>query len=101
MSLVLTLVGFFVIKFIFQFPFYHKNRKQSARLALFTSLAVAPLITMLYHETDVDFTYVYISMIVLDTVVLYYFLPPNIWKAIAASFIANSIAFVFFFLGNG
>ncbi|HMW66934.1 MAG TPA: hypothetical protein PK695_03220 [Chitinophagaceae bacterium] len=101
MSLIVTLLGFFIIKFVLQFPFYYKNWKRSALLALLTSLTVAPLITMLYHETEADFLFVYIAMILFDAVVLYFLLLPNIWKAALASFIANTIVIVYFYLGNG
>ena len=101
MSLVITLLGFIIIKFVLQFPFYYKEWKQSAKLAMMTSLLIAPLATLLYHETSVDFLYVYIGMILVDVVVLYFLLPPNIWKAIFASLIANTVVIVFFFLGNG
>ena len=82
-------------------PFYLKQWKASLLVVLLTSLAIVPLITILYHETLLDFTWVYAAMILLDSVVLYLLVQRNWGKAIPAAFIANTIAILFFFIGNG
>ena len=101
MSLISTLIGFIIIKLLLQLPFYYKSWRQSALLALLTILFVAPLLTLLYHETEVDFFSVYVAIIVFDAIALYFLLQQNIWKAAFAAFLANTISIVFFFIGNG
>lgn len=101
MPLIIALFGFFIIKGIFQLPFYLKQWKASLAVALFTSLAVLPLITILYHETSINFTIVYAGMILADMVVLNLLVQYNWWKAVPAALIVNTIAILFFFIGNG
>jgi len=101
MPLIIALIGFFLIKGIFQLPFYLRQWKASLLVALFTSLAVVPLITILYHETSLDFTFVYAGMILADIVVLNLLVQNNWWKAVPAAFLVNTIAILFFFIGNG
>lgn len=101
MPLIIALLGFFIIKGFFQLPFYIRQWKASLVAALFTSLAVVPFITILYHETSLEFTFVYAGMILLDIVVLILLVQNNWWKAIPAALIANTIAILYFFIGNG
>ncbi len=101
MSLLIALIVFFSIKVFLQSSFYVKQWKELVKLVLFTSLAIVPLITMLYHETTLDFTIVYVSMIVADIFLLNFFVQYNWWKAVPASFLANTIGIIFFFIGNG
>jgi hypothetical protein len=101
MPLIIALLGFFIIKGIFQLPFYLRQWKKSLLVAIFTSLTVVPLITILYHETSIDFTLVYTGMILLDIVLLYLLVQNNWWKAIPAALIVNTIAILYFFIGNG
>lgn len=70
-------------------------------VALCTTFMIAPFITILFHETGIDFWYVYLAMIILDAVILYLLVQANLWKAIPAAFLVNTIAIVFFYLGNG
>jgi len=64
-------------------------------------LTVVPFITILYHETSLDFTIVYAGMILLDIIVLNLLVLNNWWKAIPAALIVNTIAILYFFIGNG
>lgn len=101
MLLLVALAGFFIIKGIIWLPFYIKQARAYLLVNIFTSMAVAPFITLLYHETDLDFMIVYVAIILLDIFMLYFLVQANGWKAVPASFLANTIAIVFFFLGNG
>ncbi len=101
MPLIIALFGFFIIKGIFQLPFYLKQWKSSLAVALLTSLVMLPLITILYHETSINFTIVYAGMILADMVVLNLLVQYNWWKAVPAALIVNTIAILFFFIGNG
>lgn len=101
MPLLIALFVFFIIKGIIWLPFYIKQAKPYLLVNLFTTMAVAPFITLLYHETDLDFTIVYFAMILLDILMLYFLVQSNGWKAVPASFLANTIAIVAFFIGNG
>ncbi len=70
-------------------------------VGLFSSLAIAPLITVLYHETSIDFSYVYLILILMD-ILLYNFLLKKIWwKSILVSFLLNTISIFYFYWGNG
>ncbi len=101
MPLIIALFGFFIIKGILQLPFYLRQWKASLLVALLTSLTVVPFITILYHETSLDFTIVYAGMILLDIIVLNLLVLNNWWKAIPAALIVNTIAILYFFIGNG
>lgn len=101
MPLIIALFGFFIIKGILQLPFYLRQWKASLLVALLTSLTVVPFITILYHETSLDFTIVYAGMILLDIIVLNLLVLNNWWKAIPAALIVNTFAILYFFIGNG
>lgn len=101
MPLLPYLIGFIFIKGFFQLPFYYKYTRISFKLALFTSLAIAPLITILYHETELDFWFVYFSMMGIDIFLYLFFIQKNWWKAIPAAFLINTILMIFFYIGNG
>lgn len=101
MPLILLLIGFFLLKSLLQLPFYFKRWKESLRLAGLTSLAVGPLITILYHETAADFWLVYLGMMVLDALLYVYLLQRNWWKAVPAAFLVNTFVMFYFYLGNG
>jgi hypothetical protein len=101
MPLLIVLFVFMVVKGITWLPFYINRAIPYLRVALFTTMAVSPLITLLYHETDLDFTYVYFIMMALDMALLYFLVQRNPWKAVPASFLANTIAIIAFFIGNG
>jgi len=101
MSLLIALIGFFIIKIIFLIAFYIKQWKELLKVVFFSSMAIVPLITILYHETPIDFLNVYIAMILLDILILNMLVQYNWWKAVPASLLANTIGIIFFFLGNG
>ena len=101
MSLLAIVTGFFVIKGLLAWPFYYWKKFLPLFIGLAASLAVAPLITILYHESDLDFWWVYLFMIVLDVLLYCMLLQRLWWKAILISFFLNTIAIIYFFLGNG
>ena len=101
MPLFLAVFGFFLIKGVILLPFYFRHLKPLLLVALFTSLAVVPLITVLYHETALDFWFVYVVLILADIFIYYYLLQRNWGKAVPASFLINTIAMIFFYIGNG
>jgi hypothetical protein len=71
MSLLGSLVGFFICKTLLDLPFYYKKWEALLQVMLYTSMLVIPLITILYHETHTDFWLVYIGMIIADVVICY------------------------------
>ncbi len=101
MTLLWTLTGYFIIKALLLWPFYYKLGARPLQVGLASSLAIAPLITILYHETAFDFLYVYAALILMD-IFLYNFLLQKLWwKAILASVLLNTLCIIYFFLGNG
>lgn len=101
MPLLIVLFVFMIVKGILWLPFYINQAKSYLLVAFFTTLAAAPLMTILYHETDLDFTIVYFAIMAVDMVMLYFLVQRNAWKAVPASFLANTIAIIGFFIGNG
>lgn len=99
--LLIVLIGFLIIKAVFLLLFYFKQLPQPLLVGLFSSLAVVPFISILYHSTDIDFMIVYIGIIVFDSFLLYRLVQPNLLKAIPASFLMNTFAIILFFLVNG
>jgi len=99
--LLIVIIGFLIIKAVFLLLFYFKQLPQPLLVGLYSTLAVVPLISILYHGTDVEFTIVYIGMIVLDSFLLYKLVQPNLLKAIPASLLMNTFAFILFFIING
>jgi hypothetical protein len=99
--LVIVIIGFLVIKAVFLLMFYFKQLPQPFLVVLFSSLAVVPLITILYHSTDINFMIVYIGIIALDSFLFYRLVQPNLLKAIPASFLMNTFSILLFFLVNG
>jgi hypothetical protein len=99
--LLIVIIGFLIIKAVFLLMFYFKKLPQPLLVGLYSSLVVVPLITILYHGTDTEFTIVYIGMIAFDSFLLYRLVQPNLWKAIPASFLMNTFAIFFFYIING
>lgn len=101
MSLLGSLVGFIILKGLLLLPFYYKQWGPMLEVTIFTSMAVAPLITLLYHETELNFWIVYFGMIAADWFILYNLVQKSVWKAIVSSIISNTVTIIFFFLVNG
>ena len=101
MSLIVSLIGFLLIKSIIWLPFYFKQWKAYLLVVLCTSLTVVPIMKMLYHETSIEYTWVYAGIILLDILAAVALVQRNWWKAVPAALLANTFAIVFFFLGNG
>ena len=101
MPLIPVLFGFFLIKLLLLAPFYYRSFKELTAVAAVTSMAYAPLMTILYHETSFDFFSVYAIMLLLDVFVGYFLVQRVWWKAIVATFFADTAVIIFFFLANG
>lgn len=101
MPLIATIIGFILVKLFFQTAFYSKRWKHLFLVVLATSLAASPLLAMLYRETSVDFFYVYITLIIVDILLLNTLVEYKWWKAIVSSLLANTFVMIFFFIGNG
>lgn len=101
MSLLGSVAGFVILKGLIGLPFYYKQARNLWLVTLFSSMAVAPLITILYHETSVDFWYVYFSMILADIFICYFGVQRNGWKAVVSAFFSNTVAMIFFYILNG
>ena len=101
MPLISILTGYFIIKALLLWPFYHKLKSRPLVVGLASSLAIAPLITILYHETAIDFGRVFAALIIMDFVLYNFLLQKLWWKAILVSFLLNTICIIFFYMGNG
>lgn len=101
MPLLFQLIFYFLIKGFFLWPFYYSKKWKPLWVGFTSSMMTVPLMVMLYHETDLSFWYVYLGLIVLDTLLYCFLLKSNWWKAIPISLVLNTIAIVFFFICNG
>lgn len=101
MSLLGSVAGFVILKGLLCLPFYYRQAGSLWLVTLFTSMAVVPLITILYHETSVDFWYVYACMILADALICYFGVQRSVWKAVVSAFFSNTVAMIFFYILNG
>ena len=97
----ILLIGGFIIKGVFLWIFYSKQGWKPLLVGLVTSIAWYSLMTVLYHETNINFWLVWIVLMVFDVFVYNLLLKKNIVKSIIASIILNLMAIIFFILGNG
>ena len=101
MSLVTLLIGIFIIKGALLWIFYTKQGWRPLGVGLLSSIACYPLMTVLYHDTDVDFWMVLLVVMIFDIFVYNLLLKKAIAKSIIISFFLNLVAIVFFLFGNG
>lgn len=101
MPLMSILTGYFIIKALLLWPFYHKLKSRPLLVGLASSLAVAPLITILYHETTIDFGRVYFLLIIMDFILYNFLLQKLWWKSILVSALLNTVCIIFFYMANG
>lgn len=101
MTFLMLLTGCFIIKGIFLWLFYAKQGWKPLLVGLITSLAWYSLMTVLYHETNINFWLVWIVVMIFDVFIYNLLLNKNIAKSIIASFILNLLAIIFFIIGNG
>lgn len=97
----ILLIGVFIIKGILLWIFYTKQGWKPLLVGLASSIACYSLMTILYHETDVNFALVLLLIIIFDVFVYNLLLKKNIAKSIIVSFCLNLVAIIFFLFGNG
>ena len=101
MSLSILLFGIFIIKAILLWVFYTKQGWKALLVGLITSIAYYPLLTVLYHDTEVDFWLVLLVLMIADVFIYNMLIKKSIAKSIIASFFLNLLAIIFFLFGNG
>ena len=101
MSLLFIVVGFFVLKGLFVWPFYTSLGVRPLLVGFLLALAEAPFLTLLYHDTEIDFWIPFFSFLVFDMFVYLLLLKKVWWKAIVVSLLINFLGFIFFILVNG
>ncbi|MEO5782686.1 MAG: hypothetical protein ABIQ07_05405 [Ginsengibacter sp.] len=97
----ILLIGVFIIKGILLWIFYSKLGWRPLLVGLASSIACYSLMTVLYHETDINFFVVLLLIMIFDVFVYNLLLKKNIVKSIILSFCLNLIAIIFFLFGNG
>ena len=100
MSFLTLLLGVFMIKGILLWIFYSQGWKPLL-LGLLSSLAWYPLMTVLYHGTNINFWVVLVLIMTFDVFVYHLLLKKNIAGSIVVSFFLNLLAIIFFLFGNG
>ncbi len=98
--LVILLTAMFIFKGLFLWPFYYKQRFRPLLLGLAWSMAVYPMLSILYHETDLDFFLVWAGLMVLDIFIYIYLLQSVWWKALLVSVLLNTISMIAFVFIN-
>ncbi|HEY8690718.1 MAG TPA: hypothetical protein VIM07_15890 [Chitinophagaceae bacterium] len=97
----ILLIGVFIIKGILLWIFYSKQGWKPLLVGLVSSIAYYSLMTVLYHDTDVDFWLVLLVLMIFDVFVYNLLLKKSIAKSIIVSFCLNLIAIIFFLFANG
>lgn len=90
-----------MIKGILLWMFYSKQGWKPLLLGLLSSIAWYPLMTILYHDTDINFWVVLVLIMIFDFFVYQLLLKKNIARSIIVSFFLNLLAMIFFLFGNG
>lgn len=101
MPISILLIGVFIIKGILLWIFYTKHGWKPLLVGLISGIAFYPLMTVLYHDTEVNFWLVLLLIIIFDVFAYNFLLKKNIAKSIIVSFFLNLIAIIFFLFGNG
>ena len=99
--LLYIILSFFIIKGLLAWPFYYKLGFKPLLVGFLLALAEAPFLTLLYHDTDIDFWLVFFLLIVFDMAVYLLLLQKVWWKAIVAAILFNFLGFILFILVNG
>ena len=97
----ILLIGVFIIKGILLWIFYTKQGWKPFMVGLVSCIAYYPLMTVLYHDTDVSFWLVLLILMIADIILYNSLLQKSIAKSIIASFLLNLIGIIFFLFGNG
>jgi hypothetical protein len=98
--LVTLLVILFIIKGLLLWPFYSKQGIKPLLLGLAYCLAVYPILSILYHETDWSFFMVYCILLLLDIFIYIYLLQSIWWKAMLVSLLLNTVGMIAFVVVN-
>ena len=101
MSLTFIVSGFFILKGLLVWPFYYSLKVKPLTIGLLLALAEAPLLTILYHDTDINFWLPFFFLVTFDMAVYFLLLQKVWWKAIVASVLLNCLGFIFFIIVNG
>lgn len=101
MPLIFIIVSFFILKGLLVWPFYSSQGWRPLQVGFVLALFEAPFLTLLYHDTYIDFWLPFFAFLVFDMFVYLLLLKKIWWKAIVVSILFNFIGFIFFFLVNG
>lgn len=97
----MLITGLFIIKGVFLWIFYSSQGWRPLLVGLISSIACYSILTVLYHETDINFWLVLVLVMVLDVFIYNFLINKSIAKSIVASFFLNLLAMIFFIIGNG
>jgi hypothetical protein len=101
MTLLSTWIGAFLIKLLTQIPFSWRRWRVWTGVAMGSTLVWAPLLTILYHETDVDFEWMFLLHLVLEGLFLWRLVGLRGWQAVLATSLNTLLFFLYFLIGNG
>lgn len=97
----MLLTGVFIIKGVFLWIFYSAQGWRPLLIGLISSIACYSIMTVLYHETEINFWLVLVLVMIFDVFLYNHLIKKSIPKSIIASFFLNLLAIIFFIIGNG
>lgn len=101
MTLLSTCIGAFLIRVFTQLPFAFRHWRVWIGVAVGATLVWAPLLTILYHETDIDFEGMFLLHAVVEGVLLWRVVRVRGWQAVWAASLNTLLFFLYFLIGNG
>ena len=101
MNFIALFIGVFIIKGIFLWILYARLGWKVLLLGFISSLAWYPLMTILYHETTINFWIILVLIMTCDVFIYYRLLSRSLIKSILTSIILNVIAIIYFLFLNG
>lgn len=101
MTLLATCLGAVLIKGLTQGPLAWKRWRPWLFVAVGSALFWSPLLTLLYHETEVDFWWVFLAHLLIEGLMLWRIAQWPPWASMLAAVLNTLFFFVYFLLGNG
>lgn len=101
MTLLTLCLGSLLLKGLTELPFAYSKWRAWLVVACCTILLWAPLLKVLYHETQLDFFSLFLMHLVVEMLLLRTIVRLRWWKAVLASMLYSSVFFLYFLIGNG
>lgn len=101
MTLVTLCFGALILKGLIQLPFAYSSWRSWSIVTMASILFWAPMLKVLYHETQIDFLMLFVLHLLVEFALLWRVVRLSIWKASLTSFLYSLLFFLYFLIGNG